>query len=195
VAFLEKGFRERGLIDIKKDSITYTRWFTSDKRKKGDWSLSIDGKHVPVASYWAYSGSTPPSGIEAPLIYYDTKYPPSSIEGKIVVFDIPPMSLPPSVTNPGYEYASDPDNHRTDSLTLDTWYQVTYYTRFGRFSEILTNGKAAGVLVISGMGPGRAEGVYTIPLTPSEFGVPGLYLDRVAGKFVRQAAREGRTAP
>ena len=42
MAFLEKGFRERGLIDIQKDSSTYTRWFTSDERKKGDWSLSVD---------------------------------------------------------------------------------------------------------------------------------------------------------
>jgi hypothetical protein len=194
VAFLEKGFRERGLTDIQKDPITYTRWFTSDERKKGDWSLSVDGKHVRVASYWAYSGSTQPSGIKAPLIYYDVKNPPVSIEGKIVVFDIPPLSFPPAVTNPGYEYASDPETHRTDTLTLETWYQVTYYTRFGKFSEILTKGEAAGALVISGMGPGRASGVYTIPLTPSEFGVPGLYLDRVAGKSVRQAAREGRTA-
>jgi hypothetical protein len=194
VAFLEKGLRERGLIDIKKDSIAYTRWFTSDERKKGDWSLSVDGKQVRVASYWAYSGATQPSGIKAPLVYYDTKNPPFSIEGKIVVFDIPPLSFPPSVMNPGYEYASDPDTHRTDSLILDTWYQVTYYTRFGKFNEILTEGKAAGALVISGMGPGRAAGVYTIPLTPAEFGIPGLYLDRVAGKLVRKAAGEGRTA-
>jgi len=146
VAFLEKGFRERGLIDIQKESITYTRWFTSDEEKRGDWSLAVDGKPVRVASYWAYSGSTQPSGIKAPLIYYDAKHPPASIEGKIAVFDIPPLSFPPSVTNPGYEYASDPGTHRTDTLT------------------------------------------------PSEFGVPGLYLDRVAGKSVRQAAMEGRTA-
>ena len=31
MAFLEKGFRERGLIDIQKESITYTRWLTSDE--------------------------------------------------------------------------------------------------------------------------------------------------------------------
>lgn len=194
MAFLEKGFRGRGLVDIKKDLITYNRWFTSDDRKTGDWGLSINGKEVPVASYWAYSGSTQPSGTKAPLIYYDTKNPPASIEGKIVVFDPPPLPFPPTFCNPGYEYVSNPDTHHTDCFTLDTWYQVTYYTRFGKLSEILTNGKASGALVISGMGPGRAAGVYTIPLTPSEFGIPGLYLDRVAGKSVKQAAKKGRTA-
>lgn len=194
MAFLEKGFRERGLVDIAKDFITYNRWFTSDDRKTGDWSLSVDGKEVPVASYWAYSGSTQPSGTKASLIYYDTENPPASIEGKIVVFDTPPLPFPPTFCNPGYEYASDPDTHHTDCFTLDTWYQVTYYTRFGKFNEIVTNGKASGALVISGMGPARAAGVYTIPLTPSEFGIPGLYLDRVAGNLVRQAAKEGRMA-
>ncbi len=194
MAFLEKGFRERGLVDIKKDLITYNRWFTADDRKTGDWSLSVAGKEVPVASYWANSGSTRPSGTKAPLIYYDSKNPPTSIEGKIVVFDTPPLPFPPTFCNPGYEYASDLETHRTDCLTLDTWYQVTYYTRFGKFNEILTQGKASGALVISGMGPGRAAGVYTIPLTPAEFGVPGLYLDRIAGKLVRQSAMEGRMA-
>jgi hypothetical protein len=194
VAFLEKGFSKRGLVDIKKDSTNYNRWFTSDDRATGDWSLFVDGKEVPVASYWANSGSTSPSGTRAPLIYYDTKNPPTSIEGKIVVFDTPPLPFPPTFCNPGYEYASDLETHRTDCHSLDSWYQATYYTRFGKFSEILTSGKASGALVISDMGPGRAKGVYTLPLTPAEFGVPGLNLDRIAGKSVRQAAMEGRTA-
>ena len=61
MAFLEKGFQKHGLTDIQKDVITYDRWFTSDDRTEGKWSLTVDGKNVPVASYWAYSGSTPPS--------------------------------------------------------------------------------------------------------------------------------------
>lgn len=194
MAFLEKSFQKRGLTDIKKDFITYERWFTSDDRTKGDWSLTVEGKKVSVASYWAYSGSTPPAGTKAALIYYDAKNPPPSIAGKIVVFDTPPMALPPMYKNPGFEYASDPDTLPKDSFALDTWYQVTYYTRFGKFSDILTKGKAAGALVIADMSPGRAAGTYTIPLTPSVFGIAGLYLDREAGKVVRQAAKEGRSA-
>jgi hypothetical protein len=197
MAFLEENFRASGLIDIKKDTFTYNRWFTSDERSRGDWTLAIDGKQFPVASYWAYSGSTPPSGITAPLVYYDQDNPPTSIEGKIVVFDIPilsPDSLPPEMLNPGFEYASDPDSVPTDSFVTDQFYQVTYYSLFGGLGDILTQGKAAGGLVIADMGPGRAAGIYTLPPPPAEVGVPGLFLDRVAGKIVRQAAMEGRMA-
>jgi len=194
MAFLEKGFQKHGLTDIKKDVITYERWYTSDDRTEGKWSLTVDGKNIPVASYWAYSGSTPPSGTKASLIYYDPDTPPPSIEGKIVVFDTPPMSMPPAFKKTGFEYASDPDTLPKDSFALDSWYQVTYYTRFGKFNEILTKGKAAGALVISAMNPGRAAGAYTIPLTPSVFGIPGLCLDREAGDVVREAAKEGRTS-
>lgn len=195
-AFLEEHYRACGLVDIKKDVITYNRWFTSDDRKAGNWTLSVDGKEVPVASYWAYSGSTPPSGCTAPLIYYDQKNPPASIEGKIVVFDTPslPESLPPDMLKPSFEYASDPESLPTDSFTADQFYQVNYYARFSGWKEIITKGKASGALVISNMGPARAAGVYTLPPPPSEFGVPGLFLDRVAGRGVRAAAKEGRTA-
>jgi len=197
MAFLEENFRICGLADIKKDTFTYNRWFTSDERNRGDWTLAIDRKEVPVASYWAYSGSTPSSGITAPLIYYDQENSPASIEGKIVVFDIPilpPDSFPPEMLNPGFEYASDPESVPTDSFIVDQFYQVTYYSLFGGLGDILTQGKAAGGLVIADMGPGRAAGIYTLPPPPAEVGVPGLFLDRVAGKEVRQAAMEGRMA-
>ena len=197
MAFLEKNFQCSGLVDIKKDTFTYNRWFTSDGRNTGYWGLSVDGKEIPVASYWAYSGSTPLSGVTAPLVYYDQDNPPASIEGKIVVFDIPVLSsdsLPPEMLNPGFEYASDPDSVPTDSFITEQFYQVTYYSLFGGLSDILAQGKAAGGLVIADMGPGRAAGIYTLPPPPSEFGVPGLFLDRVAGREVRQAAMEGRRA-
>jgi hypothetical protein len=197
VGFIEEGFRKHGVVDIEKDMITYDRWFTSDDRKANDWSLSIDGKEIQVASYWAYSGSTGPSGVTAPLTHYSSKDPPASLEGKIVVFDTPalPDPLPPMFnTKSKYEYASDPENLPTDSFALRSWYEVAYYTRFGGFAEILTEGKAAGALVISNMGLGRAAGTYTLPLTPTVFGIPGLYLDRVAGEVVRDAAMKNRTA-
>jgi hypothetical protein len=197
MVFLEENLRASGLIAIKKDTFTYNRWFTSDDRNAGSWTLAIDGKQIPVASYWAYSGSTTPAGIMAPLVYYDQDNPPASTEGKIVVFDIPflsPDSLPPEMLNPGFEYASDPDYIPTDSFITDQFYQVTYYSLFGGLGDILAQGKAAGGLVIADMAPGNAAGIYTLPPPPAEIGVPGLFLDRVAGKAVRQAAMEGRMA-
>jgi len=195
--FLEENLRKYGLVDIKKDMITYERWYTTDDREAGDWSLSIDGKKVEVASYWPYSGSTEPSGITAPLIYYDEENPPASIEGKIVVFDIPalPDPLPPMFdVYCGFEYVSDDDTEHRDGFSLRQWYNVAYPTLFGGYDDILTEGKASGGLIISDMGPARADGIYMTIFTPSELGIPGLYLDRTAGKLVREAAVKGRTS-
>ena len=55
--------------------------------------------------------------------------------------------------------------------------------------------KAAGGLVVFDMNPGRARGLYTFPLLePDVTGVPGLYLDRVAGAVVKEAAKAGKSA-
>jgi len=197
LTFLEEGFKKCDLTDIKKDTITYDRWFSSDDRETGDWSLSIEGKEIWVASYWPYSGSTEPQGITAPLIYYDDENPLASLDGKIVVFDIPPLPdpLPPMFdVYSGFEYVSDADTHPTDSFSLKQWYQLAYPIMFGGYDDILTKGRASGGLVISDMGPKRAAGVYMIIYAPSEFGIPSLYLDRVAGEPVREAAMKGRTA-
>jgi hypothetical protein len=207
LTFLEKGFKKCGLTDIEKDTITYKRWSTSDDRNTGDWSLSLEGKEIRVASYWPYSGSTEPEGTTAPLIYYHDENPPASIEGKIVVFDIPslPDPLPPmfDVYDPlppmfdvysGFEYVSDADTIPKDHFSLKQWYQLAYPIMFGGYDDILTKGKASGGLVISDMGPERASGLYMMIYAPSEFGVPALYLDRVAGEPVREAAMKGCTA-
>jgi hypothetical protein len=54
---------------------------------------------------------------------------------------------------------------------------------------------AAGALVVFSMGPERAAGLYTFPLLePGEVGVPGLYLDRVSGADVIDAAKRGSEA-
>ena len=197
LSFLEKSFRKCGLASMKKDFITYNRWFTSNDRRKGDWSLSIEGKDIWVASYWPNSGTTQPSGVTAPLIYYDDENPPASIEGKIAVFEIPllPDPLPPMFdVYSGFEYVSDDDTHPTDSFSLKQWYQIAYPAMFGGYNDILKNNNALGGLVISDMGPARASGIYMLPYETSECGVPALYLDRVAGKQVKEAAMKGVTA-
>jgi hypothetical protein len=197
LSFLENGFKKCGLTDIKKDFITYDRWLTSNDRNKGAWSLSIESKDVWVASYWPNSGSTNTSGVTAPLIYYDDENPPASIEGKIVVFEIPrlPDPLPPMFdVYSGFEYVSDSNTHPTDSFSLNQWYQIAYPAMFGGYNDILKNSNAVGGLVISEMGPARASGIYMLPYEASEFGVPALYLDRVAGEQVKEAAMKGVTA-
>jgi hypothetical protein len=197
LTFLEDGFRKCGITDIQKDAITYTSWFTSNDRTTGDWSLAVDGRDIPVASYWPNSGSTDAAGVTAPLIYYDCDNPPTSIEGNIVVFDIEPLPdpLPPMFdVYSGFEFVTDDNTHPTDGFSLRQWYYLAYPGLFGGYNDILKEGKAKGGLVIADMGPERAAGIYMMPYETGAFGIPSLYLDRVAGQQVRDAAQKGLMA-
>jgi hypothetical protein len=193
--FVERALRSRGVVDLAREPVPYRRWYTADDPRVGQWSLSVEGDPVPVASYWAYSGSTSEAGITAPLVWYDRERPPAELEGRIVVFDVPPLPdpLPAMFRPPGHVYATD--DEPAPALPTEQWYQVNYPMRFGRFGDILKRAGAAGGVVIFDMSPARARGLYTFPLlSPGEVGVPGLYLDRQAGGVVRDAARAGRTA-
>ncbi|UCD42741.1 MAG: hypothetical protein JSV69_03780, partial [Chloroflexota bacterium] len=93
LAFLEGKLREYGVIDIFKNRWKFERWYTSDD--DSNWSLISDRQPVRVSHYDAYSGTTGPDGITAPLIYYDHNDPPLSIKDKIVVFPTIPHPQPP----------------------------------------------------------------------------------------------------
>lgn len=192
--FLERELRERGVRILPREPVSYARWHTADDPAAGRWSLAVDGKPVEVASYWAYSGATSEAGVTAPLVLYDPKAP-GDLEGKIVVFQVPalPEPLPPVFQPPAREFATV--DLGAPGLATDQWYQSNYPTRFGRWDEVLRKGGAAGGLVVFDMGPGRARGLYTFPLLSAEpVGVPGLYLDREAGRGVIAAAQAGRSA-
>ena len=198
MGIVEEGLEAAGLTDVFKDYYTYERWFTSDDAGDNQWHLSLGDKSIPVASYWAYSGSTGPEGITAPLLLYDPDDPPDSMAGKIVVFEVPELSreLPTMFQDSGYEFGTDEELLRTNQwLSSNQWYQSNYVTRFGGFNHIMKDSGAAGALVIFAMGPERAAGLYTFPLLePGTVGVPGLYLDRNAGAEVKQAALDGAEA-
>jgi hypothetical protein len=192
--FIERELRGRGVEALARDRVPYRRWYTADDPAAGQWSLQVDGVPVPVAGYWAYSGTTTDEGVRAPLVYYDPAQPPDTA-GRIVVFDVPalPDPLPATLREPAHEFATA--DLGAPGIATEQWYQSNYPTRFGRFGDILKNGQAAGGLVIFDMGAGRTRGLYTFPLlSPEPLGMPVLYLDRDAGVAVRSAARAGRTA-
>lgn len=195
---VETGMEEAGLVNVIRDRFGYERWYTSDDPDDGQWTLTLDGKSVPVASYWAYSGSTGEAGVTAPLMLYDKDNPPESMAGYIVVFEVPELTdpLPMLFQDAGYEFATDEETFGHNRiLSANQWYQTNYVTRFGRLNAIMKGSGAAGALVVFSMGPERAAGLYTFPLLePGIVGVPGLYLDRVNGAPVVAAAKEGREA-
>ena len=198
MAIVEAGMAKAGVVDIVRDRFHYERWFTSDDPAAQQWTLSVAGKNIPVASYWAYSGSTDDAGVTAPLILYDKENPPKSVTGKIVVFQVPELTepLPKLFQEAGYEFATDEDTLDSNRLlSANQWYQTNFVTRFGRLNAIMKDSGAAGALVVFGMGPERAAGLYTFPLLePGIVGVPGLYLDRISGDTVIEAARHGKEA-
>lgn len=198
MTIVETGLEEHGLVDVIKDRFGYRRWFTSDDPADQRWSLRINDENIRVASYWAYSGETDESGVTAPLVLYDKADPPDSLEGKIVIFQVPSIDerSRSMFSKPGYEFGTDTETLGTNQLlSSNQWYQSNYVTRFGRFDAIIKDSGAVGALVIFEMGPWRANGLYTFPLLkPGKTGVPGLYLDRVAGRRVLRAAQLGQEA-
>lgn len=194
--FVEDGLRARGVVGLTRETLSYRRWHAPDEPGPRQRSLSIGGRDIPVASYWAYSGSTDEGGVTAPLVMYSRGMPASELAGRIVVFDVggPPESMRPAFFA-GNEYATPDLADHDATFAGDQWFQGNFVTRFGRFDSVLRGGGAAGAIVIFDMSPDRVRGLYTFPLlNPGVFGVPGIYVDRVAGAAVRDAARAGETA-
>jgi hypothetical protein len=197
---LEDKLREYGVVDIFKNRWPFERWYTSDDDR--NWSLVSDGQPVRVTHYDAYSGSTGPEGITAPLLYYDHENPPQSLKDRIVVFPTKPHPQPPLddeyltyYTFNDYEYRSDDPFaplftyvDPAESITFDTMYQLQQ-----QFHEIAIEGGAVGLIKVCDMAYERTMGLYTFPV-PTLHDMPGLILDRDAGAQVIADAKAGKQA-
>ena len=200
LAFLEQQLIEFGAIDIFKNSWPFERWYTSDDA--ANWSLVVDGRPVRVSHYDAYSGSTGPEGVTAPLIFYDHDNPPQSIKDRIVVFPtLPHPQLPYDdeylmySTFNDYEYRSD-DPFGPLFTYIDPAYSITFDTMYQlqqQFHEIAIEGGASGLIKVCDMAYERTVGLYTFPV-PTLHAMPGLILDRDSGAQVMAASKEGKLA-
>ena len=199
--FLEEKFAEYGAVDGVKNSWQFERWYTSED--DSEWSLVSNGAPVRVASYGAYSGSTPAEGITADLIYYDHDNPPESIEGKVVVIPTRPHPSPPfsedyliNYAFNDYEYATDADTlpapfefvDPTESFTFDIWWQLAQ-----GLDKIPAQGKASGAVIVYDMAYERTKGLYTFPV-PERYDAPTVILSREDGAAVIADARAGKRA-
>ena len=199
--FLEEKFAEYGAVDGVKNSWQFERWYTSED--DSEWSLVSNGAPVRVASYGAYSGSTPAEGITADLIFYDHDNPPENIEGRIVVIPTRPHPSPPfsedyliNYTFNDYEYATDADTlpakfefvDPTESFTFDIWWQLAQ-----GLDKIPAQGKAASAVIVYDMAYERTKGLYTFPV-PERYDAPTVILSREDGAAVIADARAGKRA-
>jgi hypothetical protein len=224
--FLLEQMQQFGAVDLDYVDVPYDHYIVDDwpDRKTHMYhsgvaveKLTCDRTPVPVvASYGMTSGSTPPEGITAPMLYYDPAHPPADgqIAGKILVFQTEQQPDPPytdsfldNYTLTDYEWRSPgkwaplftpPPKSVTSSYHCRwVWNQV------GQFATIGIRGHAAGMVIVYDLSPGAAFGltqrsVYTpdgkAGLGATYINCPTLTLDRVNGAKVLVDAQAGKTA-
>jgi hypothetical protein len=200
---LEDGFRGAGLSVIR-DPQPFEQWLAQD------FSLSVGGKQVPVASYYTYSGKTPAQGVSGRLVYAGPiPSPPSSpdglqayleslpdaiqallaavpggVAGRIVLMDAPIAPLAVGSFDPLLTYRHDP-NH-TISETDDYKRAWTTLASVPRLDPFKAAG-AAGVVFALDASAANARGQYT-PFIWGYQDLPALFVDRATGAQLRAQA-------
>jgi len=224
--FLISKMQELGAVDLDYVEIPYDHYIVDDwpdrRTHIHDSGVAIeklvtDGTPVPaVASYGMTSGSTPPEGVTAQMVYYDLARPPaaSEIAGKILVFQTAPYPNPPysnsfldNFTLTDYEWRSPgkwPPLFTPPPASLTSSYHCRWvWSQLNGFAAIGINRHAAGVIVVYDLSPGAAFGlaqrsVYTpdgkAGLGAKYVNCPTLTLDRVNGAKVLADAKAAKTA-
>ncbi len=224
--FLVSKMPEFGAVDLDYVDIPYDHYIVDDwpdrrthqhDSGKAVEQLVTDGAPVPVvASYGMTSGSTPPEGITARMVFYDPAHPPSDgdIAGKILVCQTAPQPAPPysnafldNYTPTDYEWRS-PGKWAPLFTPPPTSVTTSYHSRWvwsqlNGFAAIGIKGRAAGIVAVYDLSPGAAFGlaqrsVYTpngrAGLGAAYVNCPTLTLDRVNGAKVIADAKAGKTA-
>ena len=224
--FLISKMPEFGGVDLDYVEIPYDHYIVEDwpdrqthmhASPKAVEKLVTDGTPVPVvASYGMTSGSTPPEGITAQMLYYDPAHPPaeSQIAGKILVFQTQKQPPPPYTNNfldnytpTDYEWRSPgkwPELFTPPPLSYGTSFHGRWvWSQLNRFAEVGIKGHAAGIVIVYDLSPAMAFGlaqrsVYTengrAGLGATYINCPTLTLDRVNGAKVLADAKAGKMA-
>lgn len=224
--FLISKATELGAVDLDYVEIPYDHYIVEDWPNRGTHvynsgvaveKLVSDGVPVPVvASYGMTSGSTPPEGVTAAMLYYDAFHPPAAeqIAGKILVFQTAPYPDPPysnafldNFTLTDYEWRSPgkwPALFVPPPASVTSSYHCRWvWSQLNAFAAIGIRGRATAMVVVYDLSPGAAFGlaqrsVYTTDgkagLGAEYVNCPTLTLDRVNGAKVLTDAKEGKTA-
>jgi hypothetical protein len=206
---LDEGFRRAGL-SVTRDPQPFQQWLAQD------YALEVAGKPVPAASYYTYSGKTPPQGVTGQLVYAGPlPSPPSSpdglqawaqmlpaavqallaavpggVQGRIVLMDAPIAPLVAGSLDPLLTYRHDPDH--TISETDDYKRAWTTLASIPRLDPFKAAG-AAGVVLALDASAANARGQYT-PFIWGYQDLPALIVDRDTGAKLRTAAITAPTA-
>jgi hypothetical protein len=224
--FLISKMQEFGAVDLDYVDIPYDHYIVDDWPDRRTHihdsgvaleKLVTDGTPVPVvASYGMTSGSTPPAGITAQMLFYDPAHPPpaADIAGKILVFQTPSYPSPPysdafldNYTLTDYEWRSpgkwEPLFVPPPASVTNSYHCRWVWNQLPGCGAIGIKGRAAGIVIVYDLSPGAAFGlaqrsVYTADakagLGAEYVNCPTLTLDRVNGAKVLADAKAGKTA-
>jgi hypothetical protein len=189
--FIETTMQEFGAVDLFIQDLAYLKYTVNDfpdlKTHIAGSGVEVeklvsDGIPVPVvASYGMTSGSTPPQGITAQMLFVDPDNPPTAAQmaGKILVFNTVPFPDPqPGVNGPFdftsqilAQYALTDYEYETPGGWLFPMYkpvpasiQSSYHSRwvFSQLNNFATMGlkaNAAGEVIVYDLSPGAAFGL------------------------------------
>ena len=215
-----------GAVDLDYVEVPYDHYVVEDwpERQAHNYASGIaveklvsDGVPVPVvASYGMTSGSTPPEGVTAPMLYCDPAHLPAKTEmaGKILVFATQPYPAPPysnafldNYTPTDYEWRS-PGKwpalvQPVPASVMSSYHSRWVFSQVNGFAATAISGGAAGMVIVYDLSPGAAFGlvqrsVYTADgkagLGAKYINCPTLTLDRVNGAKVLADAKAGKDA-
>jgi hypothetical protein len=204
---LDEGFRGAGLT-VTRDPQPFQQWLAQD------FSLDVltgpGAGRVPLASYYTYSGKTPPQGVTGDLVYAGPlPSPPSSpdglqpyleslptavqallaavpggVQGRIVLMDAPIAPLVAGSLDPLLTYRHDPGGtiKETDDYKR-AWTTLASLPRLDPFEAA----GAAGAVFALDASPANARGQYT-PFISGYQDFPALIVDRPTGANLRMQA-------
>jgi hypothetical protein len=191
---LEQEWRAAGVVDIFRNPIRYTRWYTTEFPDDSNWSLHVDGRKIRVANYGCNSGQTPDSGATGELVVYSAGMPDETLRGKIaVIVKGPSPGLSAGLDD--YEYLSNPDTFSNPLKPYDDQKALSPFPimGLGPAQSALIKAGAAGAVIVMPLPYEATTGLYTFGV-PALHQMPTLYLDRDAGAGVAAAAAAGTKA-
>lgn len=175
-------------LKVHRDRLTFDKW---EPRR---WSLTVEGKPVPVAFYFPYSGETPPAGITAPMIHLGLSPLNAALwslaRGKIAVVEVASPPLPINVAFP--ETGRHSPSMASPSL-LVSQPSISDIALAPLLAMAKQSGVAGVICIRTGVSDDMAKDQYA-PFTTGYMGTPALWLGPTAGKTVRAKALAGATA-
>ncbi len=187
VDVLHERLERAGVADVHFEPLPHRRWLADS------WSLHVDGRSIPTASYIPYSGGTRSTGVTGPLVEVEPSalIPAGSLRGKIALFFLPLTSLTFGEFGTLAYKSYDPAGLLKPNATYArAWLSIT--TLIAMLDNLARAEPAACVCVLD-LPADAARGAY-YPYDGVIRPAPGVFVDSATGQRLRGQAQAGAHA-